>query len=116
MSERGAWRDWLLFFLQGVAEQARDAITRAKRLQDLQLEWREKLQQARVTGLVLGIADWLFERLFISANDVADRFQVTHQAAMQALRRLEEMGIVHEVSGRQRNRVYRTTDIIRIVE
>jgi DNA-binding transcriptional ArsR family regulator len=109
-------RDWVLFFLRGVAEQSRDAITRAKRLQDLQSEWRGKLQQARVTGLVLGIADSLFESPLISANAVADRFDVTHQAAMQALRRLEQMGIVEEVSGRQRNRVYRATDIVRIVE
>jgi len=37
-SARGAWRDWLVFFFHGVAQQARDAIRRAQRLQDLQTE------------------------------------------------------------------------------
>lgn len=37
VSERGAWKAWLAFFLQGVAEQSRDAMTRAKQLQHLQL-------------------------------------------------------------------------------
>ena len=48
-SARGAWRDRLLFLLCGVAEQARDAIRRAKRLQDLQSEWRQQLTQARAS-------------------------------------------------------------------
>jgi Fic family protein len=40
VSERGAWREWLLFFLKGVAEQSRDACRRAKELQDVQINWR----------------------------------------------------------------------------
>ena len=34
VSERGAWHEWVMFFLRGVAEQAVDANNRAKRLQD----------------------------------------------------------------------------------
>ena len=32
VSEWGAWRDWLLFFLHGVTEQSGDAAARAKKL------------------------------------------------------------------------------------
>jgi len=39
------WQSWLIFFLRGVSEQARDAILRVK------------LQQTRITGLVFGIVD-----------------------------------------------------------
>ena len=116
VSERGAWREWVMFFLHGVAEQAIDANNRAKRLQDLQIEWRRQLQKARVTGLVFGIVDSLFESPMISASDVVARFQVSHQAAMQALRRLEKMSLLQETSGRQRNRTYLATDIMRTVE
>jgi len=112
VSERGEWRQWLLFFLSGVSEQARDAISRVKRLQDLQLEWRTKLQQARVSGLTLGIMDKLFERPITSAVDVVSQFNVTHRAAMQALQRLEKINILREISGRQRNRLFLATDII----
>lgn len=35
VSQRGAWEEWMTFFLRGMATQARDAITRAGRLQDL---------------------------------------------------------------------------------
>ena len=116
VSERGTWREWVMFFLRGVAEQAVDANSRAKRLQDLQIEWRAHLQKARVTGLVLGIVDSLFESPVISANDVVAHFKVSHQAAMQALRRLEKMNLLQETTGRQRNRAYLAVDIMHIVE
>jgi len=115
VSEQGKWRQWLLFFLSGVAEQARDAISRVKRLQDLQLEWRTKLQQARVSGLILGIMDKLFEKPITSAVDVVSQFNVTHRAAMQALQRLEKINILREISGRQRNRLFLALDIIQSV-
>jgi len=38
VSGKSAWREWVSFFLQGVAEQARHAGTRARRLQDLQAD------------------------------------------------------------------------------
>ena len=50
----------MIFFLRGVEEQARDAIVRAKRLQDLQIEWKERLSQARASALVPRLADSLF--------------------------------------------------------
>jgi Fic family protein len=116
VSERGEWPAWVRFFLQGVAEQSRDAISKAKRLQDLQIEWRARLQQQRVAGLALSIADLLFANPVVAPNDVVERFRVSHQAAMQALRRLEEMGLVREASGKQRNRVYLAEEVVRIVE
>jgi Fic family protein len=116
VSEKSAWGGWVEFFLRGVEEQAHDAIARAKRLQDLQREWRERLQQARMTGLVLGIADALFDSVALAPNEVAERFGVSHQAAMAALRRLEAMGIVRETTGRKRDRLYNAPDILKALE
>lgn len=39
VSEESAWRDWVLFFLRGVAEEARDALERAQRLIALYKHW-----------------------------------------------------------------------------
>jgi len=60
VSERGAWPEWLAFFLRGVAEQSRDTVVRAKRLQDLREEWRQRLTQVRASALPLQLADSLF--------------------------------------------------------
>ena len=115
VSESGDWRGWVMFFLRGVAEQARDAAIRAKTLQDLQSKWRRQLQEARATGVMQGIADWLFEQPFLSANDVQKRFKVAHPTAMTALRRLEEKKILKEMTGRERNRRYVARAILKVV-
>jgi Fic family protein len=116
VSTRGTWREWVEFFLRGVAEQARDAVVRAKRLQDLQLAWRTKYQRARGAGLLLGIVDALFAVPVLTPRQVASQLRVSHPAAMQALRRLEQDQILNEVSGKQRNRLYVAPAIIQVLE
>lgn len=112
VSERGAWREWVLFFLRGVAEQAVDANTRAKRLQDLQIGWRKQLQKVRAGGWVLGVADALFEDPYVSAGHIVERYQISHQAAMKILRRLESMKILRQTSEQKRNRLYFAPEIV----
>src|SRR5467141_542404 len=43
VSERGDWFGWLQYFLNGVARQAEDALSRAERINALLTSWREKL-------------------------------------------------------------------------
>jgi Fic family protein len=116
VSTTGDWNGWVLFFLRGVAEQARDAAVRAKTLQDLQTKWRRQLQTARATSLMQGIADWLFEQPILSAVDVQKKFKVTHPTAITALRRLEKMKILKERPGRERSRLYVAGAILKVVE
>jgi Fic family protein len=116
VSERGACREWVLYFLRGIREQARSASSKAKQLQDLQFEWRELLQRARMSGLVFGIADFLFQAPILSAREVQERFKVSHPAAVQAMQRLEKRGILQETTGKERNRIYVANAIMKIVE
>lgn len=48
VSREGAWREWIRFFLRGIAEQAQDAIIRSQGLLDLQQTYRQRLQGARI--------------------------------------------------------------------
>jgi Fic family protein len=73
VSERGVWREWCRFFLEGVAEQAKDAIARAKQLQDLQLDWHIRLTRMRVSATLLILADTLFDIPFITVPEAQKR-------------------------------------------
>jgi Fic family protein len=115
VSQRGVWQDWILFFLEGIAQQAQDAINRAKRLQDLQLNWRNRLQQAGVSGLLPGVAEYLFELPIVSANDITNRFGVSHPTAMKVLRRLQALDILQEATDRDRHRIYFCRPILEIL-
>lgn len=113
VSERGAWREWVLFFLRGVAEQAVDANTRAKRLQDLQIEWRERLQATRYTSAaLLRLVDELFRTPTLTVPQVQKRFGVTHRSANQMVERLVKENILTTKPGRKCNRQFAAREIL----
>ena len=116
VSQEGAWRDWTDFFLKGVAEQSRDAIERAKQLQDLQQRWHQELQKNRATGVMYSGVDLLFMTPILAANDLVEQFAITHRTAMLTLRKLEALDVVHEISDRRRNQQYMATAIMRIIQ
>ena len=118
VSEQGKWKEWFLFFLDGVNQESRDASRRAKELQDLQAKWHNQLRQerSRISALTLDIIDSLFVIPVISATILAKQFAVTQATARKAIQRLVEMAILMEVDAdAKRNRWYYSTDIVKIV-
>jgi len=116
ISQRGAWREWVAFFLNGVAQQSQDTLKRAKQIQDLQAAWESELQKKRVSALTLGAARTLFEMPILSANLLVERLKITHQAAMNILRRLESLGILKEITERKRDRLYVAPAIMKLLK
>jgi Fic family protein len=106
VNARGDWRAWVLFFLRGIAEQAQDAGARAKRLQDLQADWRGRLMGARSSALLLRLTDELFRTPIITLPYAGRILSVTHRSATLAVERLIAEGILDPVPGRLRNRQY----------
>ena len=96
VSQSGAWREWLLFFLHGVAEQARDATRQAKQLQDLQQEWRQRLTQARASTLLLRLMDSLFELPMLTIPQAQRALDVSYRSAQQNVEKLVQAGILKQ--------------------
>ena len=117
VSRRGAWREWIQFFLRGVAEESLDAVVRAKRLQDLQMEWRQRVQATpRASARLLQLVDNLFESPIVTVQQVRRSLNLkTHRSASQAVNRLVEEGVLHPEGGRTRNRRYAALEILQIL-
>lgn len=116
VSQRGAWEDWLAFFLEGVRTEAKDVAERARRLLDLWREWRERYGRKGGSAHILGLLDLLFERPVLTVPLVKDRLEITHAWANRLVQRLEEDGILTPVSERKRNRLYAAKAILEILE
>lgn len=113
VSERGAWRDWLLFFLRGVAEQAGDAVRRARKLQDLREEWRTRLLQTRASALTLRLLDALFTRPIFTIPQVQELLGVRHYiTAQRVVERLVEGGILQPLADVPYGKTYWAPQII----
>jgi Fic family protein len=116
VSQTGAWEEWLRFFLQGVAEQARDAVQRSHGLLDLWKGYRDKLSSARAPALLLKLVDALFELVAITIPKAGQLLGVTPRSAQQNVEKLEKAGVVHEVTGKARNRIYVAHEIVAALE
>jgi Fic family protein len=115
-SREGAWEAWLTFFLRGVAAQARDAVARAGRLQDLRERYREQFQSERAAARLLQTVDFLFAQPLITVRQAETALGVNFSTAQRYVDQLEEAGILREITGQARNRVYRAEGIIRAIE
>jgi Fic family protein len=102
--------------LRGVTEQAQDAIQRAKQLQDLRANWPQSVLTPRASGIMLKLIDRLFETPILSAVDIQTHFKVSHQTAMSSIKRLAQLGILKEITGKHRNRMYIAEKIMTIIE
>lgn len=115
VSRNGTWAEWVMFFLEGVAEQARDAVMRAAQLLNLREEYRRRLQSARTSTLSLRVMDDLFSYPALSIPQMARRLDVTPRAVQQIVDKLIDARILEEVTGRQRNRVFVSPEIVSII-
>ena len=116
VSQQGNWQGWIDFFLEGIAEQSRDAIARSQKLLQLRQEYRDIMQSSRSTALALQLVDRLFATPAVTSLQVRQHLEVTAVSAQRAIERLEAAGILVEVTGRRRNRVYLARQILDIIE
>lgn len=116
VSRRGAWTEWVQFFLRGVADQSIDAVERAQRLLTLRNRWADMCQTARTSALLLKLLDGLFHNPFTNLARAAAWLEVQPQSAQNNIDQLIKHGILEEITGQRRNRVYAAREIIRTLE
>ncbi|WP_128477344.1 Fic family protein [Halorussus pelagicus] len=114
VSRNGAWEEWLTFFVKGVLRQAREAYDRSLELRDLQREYEERYGNSSRADARL--ARRLFRNPYVVASEIAALLDVTKPTAYRAINTLEDEGILEEVTGKERNKEYRATEIFEILE
>ena len=102
---KGAYEQWINFFLKGVVETADSAVETARKILELQTKHRELLWKKKLSSpLAVGILERLFKKPYVSVNDVAKEFSISFQAASTLVSQLEGIGILHEITGKKRDK------------
>src|ERR1051325_9078577 len=96
VSKKNKWAEWVEFFLRGVENSANEAMDKAKRLQDLQRQYHDRVQRARSSVLLGRIIDNLFEHPALSVPYVAQILSISYNAAKNNVERLIEHDIISE--------------------
>jgi len=116
VSQRGAWRQWLEFFLQAVVEQSDDAVGRARRILDLHRNYYQTSLGKRLPPTAVELVELIFMRPVLNAKVVQEYLKVTFPAAQEAIKALVEEGILAEITGGKRNKAYAAKKILEILE
>jgi len=104
----GDWEGWLRFFLTAVEEVAEEASETARGVLALQREHREMVIRKEPRNATLPVLlEVLLRKPVLDVNDAAKQLGSTYQTANSAIARLEELGLLREITGRKRGRVYR---------
>lgn len=105
--ERGTWEAWLEFFLAGVETTASQAVDAAGRIIALFDADRRRIEgEADRAGSVLRVHEHLKRRLLVSQKSVTAATKLSPATVNVSLETLTRLGVVREITGRQRNRLY----------
>jgi Fic family protein len=112
VSQNGEWEEWLIFFLEGLRQQAIAASERLRVLVLLRSNYVGKLEGERMAKQLVNVVDLLFEQPIVSVRQMESKLGVAFTTAQRYIERLEELSIVTEITGHTRNRLYRANQII----
>jgi len=116
--DEGDWEGWMKFFLRGVAEVSDEATTTARRIVHLREEHLRLIGSnfGRSTANALKLLEELFKRPIVQVNSVANLTQLAFPNANRLVSRFVELGMLKEVTGRTRNRLFRYSPYIALFE
>jgi Fic family protein len=116
VSQRGEWEDWLRFFLRGVSIQAQDSVQRLNQLEGLRRKYQTIAGRERNPKRMEQALDFLFMRPVLSVRQLEHGLGITFVAAKRYMEKLVEAGVLEEITGYARNRIFRADEIYRALE
>ncbi|MBN1666815.1 MAG: Fic family protein [Anaerolineales bacterium] len=116
VSQQGKWEDWLRFFLMGVSIQSLDAVQRISQLQALHLAYAEKIQIERAAERLIDVLALLFERPIVTIRQVEAALDVPYRSAARYVEKFVQLGILREITGQSRNRIFQADEILLAIE
>jgi len=115
--QTGDWEGWLDFFLQGVAETADQVVTTSQKISELFAADKKRITSLKRAAISAGqVHDLLRRKAMISAIDAAKALDVSVPTARTALNNLKALGVVQDISGKGKERLYLYNELIALLE
>ena len=103
----GDWESWIRFFLEAVISVAGEATTTTQKIVRLIEGDRQRIMAlGRATGTARAVYEYATRRVLLTVTGLAPVLGMTEPPIYKAVQNLEELGILVEVTGLQRNRIY----------
>jgi Fic family protein len=113
----GVWEAWIEFFLIGVVETANESVEAARQLLALFESDRARIRtRGRLAASMLHVHELLQRQPIIGVASASDALKLTHPTVMKAIANLQKLGIVKEVTGRRRGRLFAYSRYMEILD
>ncbi|MBI4267588.1 MAG: Fic family protein, partial [Chloroflexi bacterium] len=116
ISSTGAWREWIEFFLKAVTEQSGDAVSRSRRLQELQRSYMQLAREKRLAPTAVQLVNLVLMKPVLSTKTVQESLKITYQGAQKAIKVLLEAGVLTEITGRKRDKAYAADEVLKALD
>jgi Fic family protein len=116
VSKKGNWESWLRFFLRGVSFQANDSVVRLNRLQTMRTTYQAIADTERNRMRMEQVLDFLFMQPVLSVRQLQTFLNVSFPIAQRYIDRLVDAGVLQEVTGQSRNRIFQANEIFQALE
>jgi Fic family protein len=116
VSQRGDWETWLRFFLRGISEQSRDSLARMEILQAIRTRYQSIVDVDRNPQRMSAVVDFLFTRPILSVRQASDGLGIPFKTARDYFEKLVQAGLLREITGYARNRIYQADEILRAIQ
>jgi len=117
VSQKGNWRGWLEYFLQGVIEQSKNAMETARIILDTYEKYREMIhsEKKKMPRVVFRLIDEIFATPVISISALSRKWKVDYRSVRLGVLRLVALGVLKEVTNRKRNKLYVATELMEVL-
>ena len=115
VSQKGDWKAWLTFFLNGIRQQSEDTLATIQELRYLPEQYREVATGQRVPKTVTRLIDHLFTGPIVSISQLSKTWKMPFPTVKRGVDYLVEEGILEEITKRRRNRLFVAHEIYYII-
>ena len=116
VSQYGSWGTWLRFFLRGISTQAKDSVFRMERLQGIRIQYDALVKADHNPARMTAIIDFLFSHPILTVRQLEAGLGIPYVAAKRYIDKLESAGVLREITGYARNRIFRADAIFKILD
>lgn len=115
VSQKGNWKAWLTFFLNGVRQQSEEALLTTQNLLTLNEEYRRIAKGPKVPKSVNLLIDRLFGKPIVSISELTKTSGMSYPTVQRGADYLIERGKLREITGKRRNRLFVADEILNII-
>lgn len=108
---------WVKFFLEGVRQTSENSIETFKSIIALRDKYEHKiLTLGKKTKLARDFLHYLYGKPIVDSQDIVAAFSISLPAALRLIEDFIRLGILKEITGYKRNRIFAFTEYVKLFE